>query len=131
MVKSEDKVSAEELCIRLKLYSMKEFFEDRRLVWSSGKNERGWFWFAPYALFWKIPLTSSQSRIVILIYYHSSGNNNIRQGVGKFGVISKWIICCVPEKGQDFGIFEESQYQGMLFDTNTYWKVVFVSMFWQ
>ena len=39
--KSEDEVSAEELCIRLKLYNMKKFFEDRRLVLSSGKNERG------------------------------------------------------------------------------------------
>ena len=36
--------------------------------------------------------------------------------VCKFVIIDKWKICCVREDGQDFGNFEESLCQGMLFD---------------
>ena len=46
-----------------------------------------------------------------------SGKNNICQGVWKFGIIGKGRICCVWDNGQDFGNFEESVCQGMIFDT--------------
>ena len=68
------------------------------------------------------------------IYYHRSGNNNICQGVCKFGIICKWKICCIWDNGKDFGNLEESLCQGSLFDTKTwtcYWKGVFAPMLWQ
>ena len=67
------------------------------------------------------------------MYYHTSGNKNICQGVCKFGIIDKWRNFCIWDNGQDFGNFEESLRQGMLFDTKTwtcYWKGLFAPMFW-
>ena len=54
--------------------------------------------------------------------------------VCKFVIIDKWKICCVREDGQDFGNFEESLCQGMLFDIKNwtyYWKGVFAPLFWK
>ena len=68
------------------------------------------------------------------IYYHVSGNKEICQGICKFEIIGKQKICCVWVNGQEFGCFEESMCQSMLFDTNTwtyYRKGAFASMFRQ
>ena len=68
-------------------------------------------WFMPYAMFWKAPLASSQSWVVIeelaqlkFIYYPRFGNKNICQAISKFGMTSKWRICCIWDSGQNSGI---------------------------
>ena len=99
--------------------------------------------FVPYATFWKNSFgLQSESGIVIkylaqlefIYYWHRPGNKDICQGACRFESIVKWKICCVWDNDQDFGNFEESLCQGMLFDTKTwtcYWKGVFAPIFWQ
>ena len=57
--------------------------------------------------------------------YHRSRNKNICQVVCKFGMIRKYKVCCVWDNVPDFGNFEESPCQGILFDIKAwtcYWK---------
>ena len=72
--------------------------------------------------FKKTPLASSQSGIVIKYlkfkYYRRSGNENICQGICKFGIIGKWKHFCVWDNDQAFCNSEELLCQFMLFDTN-------------